>query len=84
MSPKGTLTPLQRAHVAKVFPECREDMERYLRDGVEVGICLQREVGDSPPFAIYVAARQEFWIDCCASAALATKRAAVPGLRVKK
>src|SRR5437870_3140711 len=76
------LTPRQRAHVAKVYPDCRDEMRQYLHGGVEVGICLQNEVGESPPYAIYVTTRQDFWIDCCASYAKAAQRVDALGLRL--
>jgi hypothetical protein len=75
-------TPQQRAHVAKVYPDCRDEMREYLRDGVEVGIYVQDEVGESPPYAIYVMKRQDFWIDCCDTYAKAAERAKALGLRV--
>lgn len=33
-----SLSNTQRAHVAKVFPECRSDMARYLSEGAVVGV----------------------------------------------
>ncbi|WP_059414294.1 hypothetical protein [Cupriavidus basilensis] len=60
------LTTAQAAHVAKVFPECRAEMAGYLAAGVAVVIGRQNECGpDVPPYAIAVATRQDFWIDCC-------------------
>lgn len=61
------LTSAQLAHVAKVFPECRTDMARYLSEAAAVDVCLQKAVGDAPPFAIYVCSDPDFWIDCCES-----------------
>lgn len=61
------LSDTQRKHVAKVFPECRTDMARYLSEGAVVDVCRQRAVGDAPPFAIYVRSDPDFWIDCCES-----------------
>ena len=61
------LTSTQLAHVAKVFPECRSTMARYLADGVEVDVVRQREVGEAPAYAIYVCSDPDFWIDCCPS-----------------
>ena len=57
----------QRAHVAQVFPECRADMSRFLKEQVAVGVRVQNEVGESPPYAIFVVDEPEFWIDCCES-----------------
>ena len=69
------LNPLQRAHVAQVFPECRADMARFLETNAAVGVRQQTEVGESPPYAIFVAAEPDFWIDCCESRQAAESRA---------
>lgn len=61
------LTSTQLAHVAKVFPESRSAMARYLADGVKVDFVQQREVGEAPAYAIYVCSDPDFWIDCCPS-----------------
>lgn len=74
------LSNTQRAHVAKVFPECRSDMARYLAEKAVVDVCLQRAVGDAPPFAIYVCSDPDFWIDCCESENEAWARAKALGL----
>lgn len=77
------LTPLQAAHVAAVFPECKAQMSNYLAAGVEVVVVLQTECGaDVPPFAIAVAFDQDFWIDCCETLEAAEARAHALGLRV--
>ena len=77
------LTPVQKAHVDAVFPECKAQMASYLEGGVEVVIGRQTECGpDVPPIAIAVAADQSFWIDCCDSEKLARARAKELGLRV--
>ncbi|WP_432263503.1 hypothetical protein [Cupriavidus sp. TMH.W2] len=61
-----TLTPAQAAHVAQVHPECRVEMAEYLSAGTDVVIGRQNDCGsDVPAYAIAVAARQDFWIDCC-------------------
>ncbi len=77
-----TLGQIQLAHIEHVFPECKAQMADYLSDGVEVGICRQREVGEAPPYAIYVRADPAFWIDCCESVEQARERAASLGLKV--
>lgn len=77
------MNPVQEAHVAKCFPETREDMTRYLTAGVDVIIQRQTETGpDVPPFAIAVAAQPEFWIDCANSKRAAVVLAQSLGLRV--
>lgn len=74
---------MQSAHVASVYPECRDQMARYLQQGAEVVIGLQTECGpDVPPIAIAVAADRSFWIDCCETIELARARAKALGLRV--
>lgn len=75
------LTPAQRAHVASVFPECRTDMARYLAEGAQVAVVLQRAVDDVPPYAISVCADPDFWIDCCDSIEDAMEHAKALGLR---
>lgn len=78
-----TLTPFQAAHVAKVFPDAREEMADFLARGVAVGIGPQRECGsDVPPIAIWVMEKSEFWIDCCNTVADAIAKAKSLGLRV--
>lgn len=48
------LTPVQKAHVDAVFPECKAQMASYLEGGVEVVIGRQTECGpDVPPIAIF-------------------------------
>jgi hypothetical protein len=60
-----TMTAAQRAHVAKVYPECRNEMASYLASGAQVVIYRQDECGDDvPPYAIAVAGT-DFWVDCC-------------------
>ena len=76
------LNPLQRAHVAQVFPECRAHMSRYLERRVAVGVREQSEVGESPPYAIFVLEEPDFWIDCCESRSAAEGRARALKLRV--
>lgn len=77
------LTPMQAAHVAAVFPECKSQMSNYLASGVEVVIGPQTECGsDVPPIAIAVASDQAFWIDCCETVDAAKVRALALGLRV--
>lgn len=76
-----TLTAAQQAHVAKVFPECRVDMARFLAAGAEVAIGLQDEVGDAPPYAIAVKGT-DFWIDCHPSVERAVAAAQALGLKV--
>lgn len=77
------LTPVQAAHVADVFPECRTQMLAYLKAGVEVVVGRQTECGpDVPPIAIAVASDQSFWIDCCETVEAAKARAQALGLRV--
>lgn len=77
------LTPMQAAHVAAVFPECKSQMSAYLASGAEVVIGPQTECGsDVPPIAIAVASDQAFWIDCCETVEAAKVRAEALGLRV--
>jgi hypothetical protein len=77
------LTPVQKAHVEAVFPECKAQMASYLERGVDVVIGPQTECGpDVPPIAIAVAEDQSFWIDCCDSEKLARARAKALGLRI--
>ncbi|WP_095158362.1 hypothetical protein [Pseudomonas sp. Irchel 3E13] len=78
-----TLSNHQQAHVAKVFPECREQMEMYLEERVEVVVYLQNECGvDVPPFAVAPKDNQEFWIGCWDTAEEAAKEAIALGLKV--
>lgn len=78
------MTPLQTAHVAKAFPENREQMAAYLAAGVEVVCEKQTECGlDIPAIAIKVAAMPEFWIDCCDTVKAAKSTARSLGLVVK-
>lgn len=77
------LTPMQAAHVAAVFPECKAQMANYLAAGVEVVVGPQNECGpDVPPIAISVASDQAFWIDCCETVEKAKMRAQELGLNV--
>lgn len=77
------LTPMQAAHVAAVFPECKSQMADYLAAGVNVVVGPQNECGpDVPPIAIAVASDQAFWIDCCETVEAAKDRAHRLGLRV--
>ena len=69
------LNPVQRAHVAQVFPESRDDMARFLQANAAVSVREQTEVGESPRYAIFVLAEPEFWIDCCESRHAAESRA---------
>ena len=79
----ATLTPMQAAHVAAVFPECKSQMANYLAAGVEVLVGPQTECGpDAPPIAIAVASDPAFWIDCCETVEAAKARAQSLGLRV--
>lgn len=48
------LTPVQRAHVAKFFPECRTEMAAYLAAAAEVVVQPQSEVSEAGEFAITV------------------------------
>lgn len=80
----SALTPSQLAHVASVFPECRAQMAQYLGDGVEVDICVQKEVGEAPPYAIYICSDPEFWVDCCASMEQAQALATSLGLKLAR
>lgn len=78
-----TLTSIQAAHVAAVYPECKAQMANYLAVGVEVVVGPQTECGpDVPPIAIAVASDQAFWIDCCETVEVAKSRAQALGLRV--
>lgn len=77
------LTPMQAAHVADVFPECKSQMANYLAAGVDVVVGPQNECGsDVPPIAIAVASDPAFWIDCCETVEAAKDRAHGLGLRV--
>ena len=77
------LTSIQAAHVAKVFPESRDEMADYLERGVAVCIGPQNECGDDvPPIAIWVVEKPEFFIDCCATVADAKAQAKALGLRI--
>ncbi|MDN7577029.1 hypothetical protein E2P84_40880 [Burkholderia cepacia] len=58
------LTVIQQAQVKKAFPECHEEMARYLADGAKVVIGRQTDVSEAPPIAITVCGT-DFWIDCC-------------------
>lgn len=79
------LSPLQAAHVAKVFPEARADMTDYLERGVSVCIGPQRDCGpDVPPIAIWVVEAPAFWIDCCRTVAEAINLAESLGLSVER
>lgn len=77
------LSSHQKDHVAKGFPECREQMRKYLEEGVEVVVYLQDECGDDvPPFAVAPKDNQEFWIGCWDTAESAAKQASALGLKV--
>lgn len=77
------LSSHQQAHVAKVFPESREQMEKYLEERVEVVVYLQNECGDDvPPFAVAPRDNQEFWIGCWDTAEAAAEEAIALGLKV--
>lgn len=76
------LTARQRQHVARVYPECRDSMRNYLMAGAQVGVCKQTEVGECPPFAIYVWNQQDYWIDCCKTYDAAVKKIEDLGLRL--
>ncbi len=79
------MTPAQSAHIASCFPECRQDMARYLQARAAVIIRQQNECGpDIPPYAIAVASEPEFWIDCAESEKAARAKAKALGLRVIK
>lgn len=75
------LTEAQLQHVAKVYPNIRTEMAQYLEDGVEVKICVQREVPEVGAFAIAVR-DSDFWIDCCSTKEEAEVLAKQLGLRV--
>lgn len=73
----------QQAHVAKAFPESRDQMRKYLEESVDVVVYLQNEcVGDVPPFAVAPQDNQEFWIGCWDTAEAAAKAARALGLKV--
>lgn len=77
------LNPIQIAHVASVYPECKAEMMGYLSAVVDVMIFHETECGsDVPPIAIAVAANTEFWIDCCETMEGARSQAESLGLRV--
>lgn len=77
------LTAVQQQLVASAFPECRAEMTRYLKAGVDVQVRPQTECGpDVPAIAISVASDPSFWIDCCDTIELARSRATELGLRV--
>jgi len=81
--PDSSLTSIQSAHVAAVFPEVRAQMAEFLKAGVDVVLARQTECGaDVPPFCIAVASDQAFWVDCCETMELARSRAEALGLRV--
>lgn len=76
------LTPVQTAHVSRVFPESKALMASYLTAGADVVIFRQTECGsDVPPIAIAVASDHSFWIDCCETEDAAQARAKELGLR---
>jgi hypothetical protein len=77
------LTAVQSEHIAKVFPECRAEMSRYLRDGAMVDVRRQDEVREAPAFAIYVCSAPEFWIDCCDTEDQARTMALSLGLKLQ-
>lgn len=83
METTQTLTAPQQAHVAQVYPNCRDEMRNYLLAAAPVGIVKQNEVPDSPPYAIYVVAQPDFWIDCCDSPDAAATRARELGLSLE-
>lgn len=61
------LTEAQNNHLAKVYPESRPEMEKYLSSRSSVFIRPQTECSDVPPYAICVVETPGFWIDCCDS-----------------
>lgn len=81
--PNVVLSRHQQEHVAKAFPECREQMQKYLEERVEVVVYLQNECGDDvPPFAVSPKDNREFWIGCWDTAESAAKEAIALGLKV--
>lgn len=75
------LTEAQQAQVKKAFPECHEEMARYLATGAKVVIGRQNDVPEAPPFAITVSGT-DFWIDCCNTEAEAVHLCESLGLTV--
>ncbi|MBK1902007.1 MULTISPECIES: hypothetical protein [Burkholderia] len=75
------LTALQQEQVKKAFPECHEEMARYLAGGAKVVIGRQTDVSEAPPFAITVTGT-DFWIDCCNTEAEAVQLCESLGLTV--
>jgi hypothetical protein len=75
------MTEAQGQHVAKVYPEFRDEMAAHLLSGAEVMIRAQDEVGEAGAFAIEVRG-SDFWIDCCSTQEAAENRALRLGLRV--
>ena len=75
------LTQAQEAHIAGVYPECRNEMAAYLAAGAEVVVQPQTEVGEAGAFAIKVV-HSDFWIDCCDTVEHAHARARDLGLCV--
>ena len=77
------LNKYQTAHLAHFSKEDTEDARQYLLEGVDVFIVNQNECGDDvPPYAIAVAKRQEFWMDCCIDIDSAKQQAKNLGLQV--
>jgi hypothetical protein len=77
------LTNVQQAHLARVFPDCREEMADLLGRGVDVWVALQNECGaDVPPYAIRVVEQPDLWIDCARSYEEGVALAKSLGLRV--
>ena len=77
------LNSVQKRHVAKVFPEFREQMAQYLLAGVDVVIYHQTEcTPDVPAFAVAPKDDIEFWIGCWDSAEVAQREAEALGLHV--
>ncbi|HCF2446995.1 TPA: hypothetical protein NIA45_004663 [Pseudomonas aeruginosa] len=77
------LNPEQQAHVDSAFPECRADLAGYLERGVDVVVYRQTECGDDvPAFAVAPHDRQDFWLGCWETEALAVEGATKLGLRV--
>ena len=77
------LTDRQLSHLSKTPSWCRDEMAGYLTNAVDVGVAHQNECGPYvPPFAIFVVANQDFYIECCDSAESAKQLALDLGLRV--
>lgn len=78
-----TLNQAQQAHISKIFPECKDQMAKYLSLGVDVIVYRQFECGsDVPPFAVAPVDNHGFWIGCWDTQEQATKEAEKLGLKV--